>query len=91
MSKNFNDYRSSQAHIGAIKQLAEEGLELMAGQSVSYVVSNYRSRVPEERVRPVELLDDSVVYDETRYMELLMRGIGTLLEPFESTERVCMS
>jgi DNA polymerase-2 len=82
LSKNFNEYGSNQVHVGAIKQLAEEGLELMAGQSVSYVVTNYRSKIPEERARPVELLDDSVTYDKTRYTEILMRGIGTLLEPF---------
>ncbi len=95
LSKNFNEYKSNQVHIGAIKQLAEEGLELMAGQSVSYVVTNYRSQVPEERVRPVELLDDSVTYDKKRYAEILMRGMGTLLEPFgidgESLTRTAMS
>jgi len=82
LSKNFDEYGSNQVHVGAIKQLAEEGLELMAGQSVSYVVTNYRSKIPEERSRPVELLDDSVTYDKNRYTKILMRGIGTLLEPF---------
>ncbi len=63
-------------------RLAEEGLELMAGQSVSYVITNYRSKVQRERVRPVELLDSNTRYDPDRYVELLLRGASAILQPF---------
>ena len=63
LSKDHDQYNSNLAHVSAIRQLAEEGLELMAGQSVSYVVTDYRSRVQGDRVKPVELLDPGTGYD----------------------------
>jgi DNA polymerase elongation subunit (family B) len=54
----------------------------MAGQSVSYVITDYRSKVQSERVRPVELLDQSTKYDADRYVELLLRGASAILQPF---------
>jgi DNA polymerase I len=87
LSKDFNQYSSrSQVHVGAAKQLADEGLELMAGQSVSYVVTDYKSRIPEERARPVELLDQSTRYDPARYLEMLVRGAASILQPFGIAE-----
>ena len=82
LSKDWNQYSSNLAHVAAVKQLADEGLELMAGQSVSYVVTNYRSKVQEARVRPLQLLDESATYDRCRYTELLARGVASILEPF---------
>jgi DNA polymerase elongation subunit (family B) len=87
LSKDFNQYTSrSQVHVGAAKQLADEGLELMAGQSVSYVVTDYKSRIPEERAKPVELLDQSTRYDPARYLEILVRGAASILQPFGTSE-----
>ncbi|MDA4134053.1 MAG: hypothetical protein OK441_00605 [Thaumarchaeota archaeon] len=82
LSKNHDQYNSSLVQVSAIRQLAEEGLELMAGQSVSYVITDYRSKVQSERVRPVELLDSSTKYDPDRYVELLLRGASAILQPF---------
>ena len=82
LSKNHDQYNSNLVQVSAIRQLAEEGLELMAGQSVSYVITNYRSRVQSERVRPVELLDSETRYDPDRYVELLLRGASAILQPF---------
>ena len=69
-------------HISAIKQLAEEELELMAGQLASYIVTDYGSRIQNERVRPIELIDESTSYDEDRYTEILVKGVESILEPF---------
>src|SRR5208283_3919271 len=82
LSKNHDQYNSSLVQVSAIRQLAEEGLELMAGQSVSYVITDYRSKVQSERVRPVELLDSGTKYDADRYVELLLRGASAILQPF---------
>jgi DNA polymerase elongation subunit (family B) len=81
LSKNYNEYTGNTAQAAAARQLAEEGMELMAGQSVTYVVTKFSSRIPTEKVRPVELLDPSVTYDKKRYVELLLRGMSTILEP----------
>jgi len=82
LSKNHDQYNSSLVQVSAIRQLAEEGLELMAGQSVSYVITDYRSKVQSERAHPVELLDSSTKYDPDRYVELLLRGASAILQPF---------
>ncbi|MGD0636544.1 MAG: DNA polymerase domain-containing protein, partial [Nitrososphaerales archaeon] len=82
LSKNHDQYNSGLVQVSAIRQLAEEGLELMAGQSVSYVITDYRSKVQSERVRPIELLDSSTKYDADRYVELLLRGASAILQPF---------
>ena len=82
LSKDWNQYNTNLAHVSAVNQLAGEGLELLAGQTVSYVVTDYRSKVQEERVRPVQLLDESVGYDRRRYAELLTRGVVSILQPF---------
>lgn len=82
ISKDWYQYNTNLAHISAVNQLADEGLALLEGQSVSYVITNYRSEIQEERVRPVQLLDESVGYDRHRYTELLARGAFSILEPF---------
>ena len=86
LSKNFNEYTSNISQAAAVKQLADEGLELMAGQSVSYVITKFSSRNPREKVRPVQLLNPSVRYDKERYVALLLRGIASILQPFGYNE-----
>ena len=87
LSKNFNEYTSNISQAAAVKLLAEEGLELMAGQSVSYVITKFKSRNPREKVRPVQLLNTSIKYDKERYVELLVRGVASILQPFGYDER----
>jgi DNA polymerase elongation subunit (family B) len=88
LSKNHDEYRSNLVQVSAVRQLAEEGLELMAGQSVSYVITDYGSRVQSDRVKPVELLDPGTGYDKDRYVELLLKGAASILQPFGVDERV---
>jgi DNA polymerase elongation subunit (family B) len=81
LSKNYNEYTGNTVQASAARQLAEEGMELMAGQAVSYVITKFDSKISSEKVRPMELLDPSVKYDKKRYVELLLRGMSTVLEP----------
>ncbi len=81
LSKNYNEYTGNTAQASAARQLAEEGLGLMAGQSVSYVITRSKSRRPLEKVRPVELVDSSTRYDREKYTQLLIRGTLAILEP----------
>jgi DNA polymerase elongation subunit (family B) len=82
LAKNHDQYESNLVQVSAIRQLAEEGLELMAGQSVSYVITNYHSKVQSERAKPVELMDGDTRYDRERYIELLLKGGASILQPF---------
>ncbi|MBI2127023.1 MAG: hypothetical protein HYU02_06915 [Thaumarchaeota archaeon] len=86
LSKNFNEYTGTISQAAAVKQLAEEGLELMAGQSVSYIVTKFDSRDPKMKVRAVQLLDPSIRFDKDRYIELLIRGVSAILQPFGIAE-----
>ena len=88
LSKNYNEYKNNISQASAVKQLADEGLELMAGQSISYVITKFISRVPGEKVRPVELLDSSVSYDKDRYIKLLVRGASEILQSFGLDEQL---
>ncbi|MCH8022508.1 MAG: hypothetical protein IH932_02025, partial [Thaumarchaeota archaeon] len=87
LSKNYNEYKNNISQASAVKQLADEGLELMAGQSISYVITKFDSRLLREKVRPVELLDSSVSYDKDRYIKLLVRGASAILQPFGLDEQ----
>jgi DNA polymerase elongation subunit (family B) len=87
LSKNFNEYKSNLSQAIAVKQLAEEGLELMAGQSVSYIITKFKSKIPLEKVRALQLVDTRTKYDKKRYIELLIRGISTILQPFGYDEK----
>ncbi|MDA4114780.1 MAG: hypothetical protein OK474_12115 [Thaumarchaeota archaeon] len=87
LSKDHDQYSSNLVHVSAVRQLAEEGLELMAGQSVSYIITDYGSRVQSRRAKPVELLDRDTGYDKDRYVELLLKGAASVLQPFGIDER----
>jgi len=82
LSKDHDEYNGNLVNVSAIKQLAEEGLELVAGQSVSYVITDYKSKAQNERARPFELLEPDTKYDSGRYVELLVRGASAILQPF---------
>jgi len=88
LSKNHDQYTSNLVQVSAIRQLAEEGLELVAGQSVSYIITDYGSKSQRDRVRPVELLDQNTGYDIDRYIELLLRGASAILQPFGVKEDI---
>ena len=88
LSKNYNEYKNNTSQASAVKQLTDEGLEIMAGQSISYVITKFGSRLPREKVRPVELLDSSVSYDKDRYIKLLVRGVSAILQPFGLEEQI---
>lgn len=88
LSKNYNEYKNNTSQASTVKQLADEGLELMAGQSISYVITKFKSRLPREKVRPVELLDSSTSYDKDRYIKLLVRGASAILQPFGLDEQI---
>jgi DNA polymerase, archaea type len=81
LSKNYNEYTGNTVQASAARQLAEEGLELMAGQSVSYVITRAKSKHPAEKARPSELIDSTTRYDREKYTELLIRGALAILEP----------
>jgi DNA polymerase elongation subunit (family B) len=63
------------------REFARRGVQLEAGESIRYVITNYRAKEPSGRVRAMELLGDSQTYDAERYTEMLLRATETVLAP----------
>lgn len=81
LSKSLGEYSSkSQLSVNAALKLNQMGLESKAGQSVSYVITRYKT-TGFNRVAPEQLAGDAV-YDSKRYVELLADSCATLLSPF---------
>ena len=90
LSKNLGEYYSQrQLSVNAALKLEREGLQLKAGQSVSYVITKYKTNGM-NRAAPEELAED-VVYDSERYVELLADCCATILSPFAVPKEMLLS
>lgn len=90
LSKNLSEYSSKrQLSVNAALKLEERGLQLKAGQSVSYVITMYKTRGM-NRAGPEELAED-IEYDSERYVELLADTCATILSPFGVSKKILMS
>jgi DNA polymerase elongation subunit (family B) len=90
LSKSLSDYFSRrQLSVNAALKLEERGLELKAGQSVSYVITKYKT-VGMNRAVPGELAEN-VEYDSKRYVDLLADCCATLFSPFGVSKEFLLS
>jgi DNA polymerase elongation subunit (family B) len=79
LSKNPSEYRHNVMQAIAAKQLVNEGAQVTAGQTVSYILQHGKT---ENSVLASELIDDSAPYDVERYRKLLLEATAGLLSPF---------
>ncbi len=87
LSRNPNEYSSQrQLSVNAAAHLSKQGLELKAGQSVSYVITSYKSHGKERSIPEEELSSAVQEYDSERYVELLADSCATVLSPFGVTK-----
>ncbi len=86
VSRGCDDYKQFNNQMAAMKQLREEGIETLAGQSIRYIITDHKSRSWQKRVMIPELADDNTQYDRTKYYEHLLRGAESMLLPFGYTE-----
>ncbi len=90
LSKNLFEYSSKRKlSVNVSLKLEGEGLQLKAGQSVSYVITKYKTG-GFSRAMPEELAED-VVYDSSRYVELLADCCSTILSPFGVEKKALLS
>jgi DNA polymerase I len=82
LSKKPGEYANRSLTSSVADQLVREGVELHAGESVQYVITDYQSKSPGRRAVPFELADEKTVYDAKRYVELLAETCSTVLRPF---------
>ena len=64
----------------AAKQLMKEGMEISAGQTVRYLITDAENRMPNKRVKAVELINAENQFD-VKYLGLLMLAGGKRPEP----------
>lgn len=83
ISRSLEDYKVNNLSVAALKKLKKEGVELHPGQTVRYIIRNWKARKMTDRVSIPELTEDAV-YDKEKYGELLLRAAYHMLSPFMS-------
>ncbi len=86
VSRGLDDYRQFNNQAAALKQLRQEGIETLAGQSINYIITDHKSRSWQKRVMIPELADENTQYDRAKYYEHLLRAAESMLLPFGYTE-----
>ncbi len=86
VSKGVDEYRQFNNQNAAMKQMREEGIETMPGQTIRYIITDHKSRSYQKRVIIPELADGNTQYDRAKYYEHLLRAAESLLLPFGYTE-----
>jgi DNA polymerase-2 len=75
VSKRLTQYPEQYAHAThsaiAAQSLQARGVRLRPGETVEYVISDARAKIPSERVRPLAMLDGTVPYDRSEYERFL--------------------
>ncbi len=82
LSKNPNEYRNLVPQAIAARHLAEEGMEVHAGQTINYILTYNNSKITRNRALPTELMDGGSGFDSERYVDLLLSSTANLLLPF---------
>jgi len=82
LSKKPGEYANRSLTSTVADQMVREGVELHAGESVQYVITDYGSKSPGKRAVAFELADEKTVYDAKRYVALLAETCSTVLKPF---------
>ncbi len=85
LSKNPAEYKHNIVQAIAAKQLVQEGVQIFAGQNVSYIIQR-GSRASERCVLPGELIDGPTRYDVEKYTQLLLDAVTALLSPLGCDE-----
>jgi len=85
LSMNPADYIHHVFQAIAAIQLAGEGIEVSAGQTIKYLITDAENRRVDRRVRAAELVSGDTKYDKKKYLELLMNAAANILSPFDYT------
>ena len=71
----------------AAKQLVHEGMQISAGQNISYIIQDENGGL-EKCVLPSELISGPVSYDAEKYIQLLLDAVVGLLSPLDCSEQL---
>lgn len=87
ISRHLEEYRVTNLSVAALKKLKKEGVERHPGQTVRYIIRDWKARKATNRVSIPELMEDTE-YDKERYAELLLRAGHHILSPFTSERKL---
>jgi len=82
LSMHPNEYSHNVFTAIAAWQLMKEGVEISAGQTVKYLITDADNRRPERRVSAAQLITLNTRYDPDKYAELLILAAENILSPF---------
>jgi DNA polymerase-2 len=85
ISKDPYEYANRSINAIVSQTLAESGVQLSAGESVEYIITDASGKKDPQKAKPLALyaLDDG--YDIKKYSELICDAAETVLEPFGYT------
>ncbi|KAB2922009.1 MAG: hypothetical protein F9K22_12640 [Bacteroidetes bacterium] len=86
ISKDPYEYANRSVNAVVSQALAEAGVQLSAGESVEYIITDASGKRDPQKAKPLALyaLDDG--YDAAKYTEMLCDAAETLLGPFGWTK-----
>jgi DNA polymerase elongation subunit (family B) len=67
-------------------QLMKAGVEISAGQTVRYLITDAHNKRASERVKAAELIDKHTNFDAGKYVDMLILAGANILSPFGYTE-----
>ncbi len=70
----------------AAKQLIKEGIEVSAGQTIRYLITDAQNKRPNNRVKVAELVNSDTRFDTEKYVDMLILAATNILSPFGCTE-----
>jgi DNA polymerase elongation subunit (family B) len=82
LSQEPHEYTHNSAQAIAVRTLAWHGAHLHPGETVQYIITNRKAKLPDDRVRPYTLLGTDWSYDAETYADFLLRAAETVLELF---------
>ncbi|MFB0501284.1 MAG: DNA polymerase domain-containing protein, partial [Candidatus Bathyarchaeia archaeon] len=86
LSMHPDKYAHDVFHAIAAKQLMREGIEVSAGQTIRYLITDAENKRPNSRVKVAGLVSGDTRFDTEKYVDMLILAATNILSPFGYTE-----
>jgi DNA polymerase elongation subunit (family B) len=86
LSMHPNRYVHNVFQAIAAKQLTKVGMEVSAGQTVRYLITDAQNKEAGKRVKAAELIDDGTPFDREKYVDMLILAATNILSLFGYAE-----
>jgi len=82
ISKSINEYKIFNNSVAIMRQYIDNGIDILPGQSVRYIVTDSKSTNYQKRVIIPELINNDTKYDKEQYYKYFLRAAESILLPF---------